>query len=147
MDIRGNCIEAKKALEIMSALPVIDSVATDFSCLPYNNSLMEVTAENGSRKDAKVKYSCLLCSSLVDPKQMRKHVVGVHILKEKIMNACGFCGMRGCDIKLKVASGRGKTATIASASNCEYEKRFSMKSAESSTKSGPCTNRPIECKI
>ena len=28
-------------------------------------------------------------------------------------------------------------------SNCTYKKKFSLKAAENSTKSGPCTNRPI----
>ena len=86
------------------------------------------------------------CGVLVNSKQMRKHV-GVHILKDGLRNSCGFCGLVGCTIDLVNGSGRGKTTTLTAGGNCRYRVKFSLKSAEKSTKSGPCTNRPISCKI
>ena len=50
-------------------------------------------------------------------------------------------------ITLEVGSGRGKTATSVPGSNCEYASKFSLKSAEKSTSTGPCTNRPIACNL
>ena len=64
---------------------------------------------------------------------MRKHG-DVLILKEKIVNVCGFYGLQGCSLTLVVASGRRKTATMAAGSNCEYLVKFSLKAAETSMK-------------
>ena len=41
----------------------------------------------------------------------------------------------------------GKTAILVPDGNCEYLSKFSIKSVERSTKSGPCTNRPVSCRI
>ena len=98
----------------MSALPVVDCVTADFSCLPYISSLAENVGENEASNT--VRDKCRICSTLVHHKQMRRHV-GVHILKENIKNLCGFCGVRGFSINLVVASGRGKTATMAARSD------------------------------
>ena len=75
---------------------------------------------------------------------MRKHV-SKHVLSENLDMVCGFCGLKSCSIELVRGSGRGKTATLIPGSNCEYITKFSLKSAEKTTKSGPCTNRPIVC--
>ena len=80
----------------------------------------------------------------MDQKKLRTHV-GVHILKTKIANVCGFCGLQGCSVTLIVASGRGNTATMAASSNCEYLIKFSLKAAARSMKTGPCTNTPVVC--
>ena len=77
---------------------------------------------------------------------MRKHV-GKHILQDKLENVCGFCGLHGCTIDLVPGSGRGKTAILTASSNCSYKKKFSLKASETSTKTGPCTNRPVRCDI
>ena len=50
-----------------------------------------------------------------------------------------------CSIDLVRGSGRGKTVTLIPGSNCAYQIKFSLKSAEKATKNGPCTNRPITC--
>ena len=68
-------------------------------------------------------YICRTCSTSVDPKQMRRHE-GVHILKEKVENVCGFCSVGGCSIDLIVASGRGKTLTMTDGSNSSTAKSF-----------------------
>ena len=79
---------------------------------------------------------------------MRQHV-GFHILNEDIessQNVCGFCGSAdSCDISICRGSGRGKTASEIPQSTCSYFEKFSLKSAAKSTKTSPCTNRPIEC--
>ena len=77
---------------------------------------------------------------------MRKHI-GVHIVKDDLGMVCGFCGIDGCSIALARGSGRGKTATLVPSANCEYLCKFNIKSAEKSTKSGPCTNRPVTCSV
>ena len=77
---------------------------------------------------------------------MRKHI-GSHILIENLKSVCGFCGMSGCSIEIVQGSGRGKTSSRIVASNCEYKVKFSLKAAEKSTKTGPCTNRPVICKL
>ena len=75
---------------------------------------------------------------------MRKHV-GKHIIKDRLGIVCRFCGLENCSIDLVRGSGRGKTITLVPGSNCDYIMKFSLKSAETPTKSGPCTNRPITC--
>ena len=57
------------------------------------------------------------------------------------------CGLAECSIELKKSSGRGKIAIAAAESNCLYKSKFSLKAAEKSTKTGPCTNRPITSSI
>ena len=79
---------------------------------------------------------------------MRQHV-GFHILSKDIessQNVCGFCGSAdSCDISICRGSGRGKTASEIPQSTCSYFEKSSLKSAAKSTKTSPCTNRPIEC--
>ena len=82
----------------------------------------------------------------IDIKFMRCHV-GYHIINEDVQNVCGFCGLQSCSIGLKKSTGRGKTAIAAAESNCTYMSKFSLKSAEKSTKTGPCTNRPVPCSV
>ena len=93
---------------------------------------------------ARDKIPCRLCAQMLPKKLMRRHV-GVHILQEDLGVVCGFCGMKDCSIELEGGSERGKTATLVPGSNCEYLSKFSLKSAAKSTKSGPCTNRPVLC--
>ena len=88
----------------------------------------------------------IVCGEKVTKKMMRKHI-GHHIIKDNLGMVCGFCGMTCCSIALVTGSGRGKTATLIPGGNCDYRTKFSIKSAEKSTKSGPCTNRPITCKV
>ena len=107
--------------------------------LPYHSSL-EVSVDWDYVGD---EIPCRLRAQMLPKKLMRRHV-GVHILQEDLGVVCGFCSMKDYSIELERGSGRGKTATLVPGSNCEYSK-FSLKSAEKSTKSGPCTNRPVLC--
>ena len=59
---------------------------------------------------------CKLCCKDFDLKVMRRHV-GRHILEEKLVNVCDFCGIVGCIIEVKSSSGRGKTASFSAHSN------------------------------
>lgn len=129
----------KKALSIMTSLPLADNQPTQLACLPYHPSLA-VSLQPG---EAANKISCQLCGEAVEKKAMRKHV-GKHIIKE-LGIVCGYCGLASCSIALVRGSGRGKTMTMIPGSNCAYQVKFSLKSAEKSTKSSPCTNRPITC--
>jgi len=132
-----------KAVEIFQSLPIVDSQRIELStCLPYHETLA-VSIEPGSLSE---KIPCRICGEGLSIKAMRKHV-GVHIIKSDLGLVCGFCGIEGCSIDLVRGSGRGKTATMIPGSNCEYLCKFSLKSAEKSTKSGPCTNRPVVCSI
>ena len=60
---------------------------------------------------------------------------------------CGLCGLGNCSIDLARGSGRGKTTSYIPSSNCEYSSKFSIKSAETPTKSGPCSDRPVSSHI
>ena len=55
--------------------------------------------------------------------------------------------MSGCSIDIIHGSGRGKTTSKIISSNCEYKVKFSLKAAEKSSKSSPCTNRPVNCHL
>ena len=53
----------------------------------------------------------------------------------------GFCGLSSCTIGLRYNI-KDNFKTVY---NCEYMKVFDIKSDETSTKSMPCSNRPIKC--
>ena len=107
---------------------------------------LENTNETSEETSEETYEASTRCTDDVSTKVMRKHV-GVHIIKSDLGLVCGFCGLEGCSIDLVRGSGRGKTATMIPGSNCEYVCKFDLKSAEKSTKSGPCTNRPVVCSI
>ncbi len=102
---------------------------------------------------------------------MRCHV-GKHILKNDnnlTAKTCGFCGRNGCHIDIVVSSGRGAKANLGVLSkDCKSYYKFSLGSAEPKfkkdndgefqldskgekilkiTKTAPCSNRPICCKL
>ena len=140
LDIPDQMLEASKALYLMQSLPLAESQKVDHVYLPYHSSL-EVSLDSDEVGD---KVPCRICDQMLPKKLMRRHV-GVHILQEDLGLVCGFCGLKDCSIELERGSGRGKTATMVPGSNCGYISKFSLKSAEKSTKSGPCTNRPVTC--
>ena len=132
-----------KAIEIMQSLPIVDNQRVELSsCLPYHPSL-EISLEPSIISE---KIPCRICGEGVSKKGMRKHV-GVHIIESNLGMVCGFYGVEGCSIDLVRGSGRGKTATLVPGGNCEYLCKFNIKCAEKSTKSGPCTNRPVNCSV
>ena len=136
-------LEMGKAIEILKSLPIADNQRVELSsCLPYHQSL-EISLEPGILSE---KIPCRICGVGMSKKAMRKHV-GVHIIKSDLAMVCGFCGTEGCSIDLVRGSGRGKTATLVPGGNCEYLQKFNIKCAEKSTKSGPCTNRPVTCSV
>ena len=104
---------------------------------------MAVLLEHGSLSEW---IPCRICEEGIFVKGMRKHV-GTHILQLDLGLVCGFCGIDGCSIDFVRGSGKGKTAALVPGSNCEYLGKFSLKSAEKSTKSGPCKNRPVACSV
>ena len=89
---------------------------------------------------------CLLCGDNIDKKVMRKDI-GIHTLKDGLGMVCGFCGSNSCSISLERGSGRGKTVTLVPGSNCAYREKFSIKANVNPTKSGPCSNRSINCEL
>ena len=123
IDLQGMRVAMEQAISLMSAVPQSGVRQGNLSGLPYHVLLIDV-----------------------DQKIMRRHV-GKHILKEKLENVCGFCGVSGCTIQLVSGSGRGKTVTMIAESNGPYKKKFSLKAAETPTKSGPCTNHPVCCDV
>ena len=140
LNLSNMSLEIEKALSIMTSLPLADNQPTLLACLPYHPSLA-VCLQPG---EATNKISCQICGEAVEKKAMRKHV-GIHIIKDGLGIVCGYCGLASCSIDLVRGSGRGKTMTMIPGSNCTYQVKFSLKSAEMSTKSSPCTNRPITC--
>ena len=109
-------------------------------------SIMSAGEQGTFSNNGQPTYLCRVCGENMDQKIMRIHV-GKHIIKEKLENVCGFCCVSGCTIQLVSGSGRGKTVTMIAESNCPYKKKFSLKAAETPTKSGPCTNRPVCCDV
>ena len=140
LDMPDHYLDVGKALGLMKSLPLVESQKVENAYLPYHSSL-QVLLDSDEVGD---KVPCHLCGDLYPKKLMRRHVGG-HILQDDLDIVCGFCGLKDCSIELERGSGRGKTATMVPGSNCEYVSKFSLKSAEKSTKSGPCTNRPILC--
>ena len=53
--------------------------------------------------------------------------------------------MSSCSIGLTESSQKKGVTYYKATSNCDYLEKFNLKSAETSTKSMPCTNRPINC--
>ena len=135
-------IALDEAVELFNSLPLASTKSTTSSLLPYHDSLIDTV----DAVVVKEKVPCKLCPKEVELKLMRLHV-GKHILQENLINVCGFCGTQGCSIELTKSSGRGKSATQAPKSNCPHASKFSLKPAEKSTSSSPCTNRPVVCII
>jgi hypothetical protein len=148
--------ESGDILGNMELLPKIESRG-----LPYCSSdgherlfVLELPHHLTAEKlvlDAKV--PCMLCGNFQKLAAMRNHV-GAHILpscrgikldlKQSVgIEACGFCGLDGCQIQLTVVSKKGK-ATIAS--SCKYHHSTMLyKAASKSTRTTPCSNVPIHC--
>ena len=126
----------------MNQLPISVTKVSKSKLLPYDESLTECLGT-----EVKVnKIKCKLCEKQLLDKKMRKHI-GSHILIDSLEDVCGFCGMSGCSIGIVQGSGRGKTASKIISSDCEYRVKLSLKAAEKSTKSSPCTNRPVTCNL
>ena len=43
------------------------------------------------------------------------------MLKEELVNVCGFCGLSGCSIGITCGSGCGKTTSAVLSPNCDIE--------------------------
>ena len=92
-------------------------------------------------------FKCKVCKKIINKERIRQHV-GKHILKKETQlnqRVCGFCGLVGCSIDLKVTSGYGKNKTEGADSNCMYFVKFSYQHAINSSERSPCTNRPVVC--
>ena len=140
--IEDFAINLEEAISLFSLLPLVSPKRIKSSLLPYDDSFVEATDD----LELKEKAACKVCSKEVGLKKMRLHV-GKHILEGNLVNVCGFCGSDGCSINLVKSSGRGNSSTLGPQSNCVYFSKFSLKSAETSTKSSPCTNRPFACPV
>ena len=92
---------------------------------------------------------CKLCRKSKDRKLMRFHVSG-HILSGKMnhtASTCGYCGQNGvCTIGLKETSRNNSGKIFSPVSNCCYQEKFSLKTAATSSRRIPSTNRPVKCK-
>ena len=141
VQLRGLCIEREKVMHLMKQIPLSSKAISNSKLLPYDECLKELQASNEMEGE---NIKCKLCSTIIQKKKMRKHV-GTHILKDNLMDVCGFCGLSGCTIDIIRGSGRGKTASKVVSANCEYMEKFSLTSTKKITKSSPCTNRPVTC--
>ena len=86
----------------------------------------------------KEKVDCKVYSKDLEIKKCDT-ILAKHILNENLAI--------GCTIELVKSSGRGTSVTNGPQSNYANFSKFSMKSAETPTKSSPCTNRPIICPL
>lgn len=118
---------------------------------PYNSSkvfeIFEITVNISTILLNQVE--CFFCDTkMVDRKKMRLHI-GIHMILKSIPinpTTCGFCGTMGCSLSLETNI-PGKNAPNCPLSNCTFFTKFSLKSAEKSTKTSPCTNRPVKCEV
>lgn len=62
------------------------------------------------------------------------------------MFPCGFCGRSGCCVT-SVERQPQATKAFQVASDCLYRDNFSYAAASKSSKSNPCTNRPVLCPV
>ena len=71
-------------------------------------------------------------------------ILCLNLLAGKIIGptVCGYCGLT---IGLTSSSTKGGDTRYKATSNCDYFEKFNLKSAETSAKSMPCTNRLINC--
>ncbi|CUA75805.1 hypothetical protein RSOLAG22IIIB_06086 [Rhizoctonia solani] len=101
---------------------------------------------------------CHLCHRMVPINQCMRIHIAKHILAKRLNKEdplvddgtimvvyalCGFCGRSGapeCKITMKVTK---KSTSFKS--GCPYYDKFSHKSARTSTRNSPCTNRPLLC--
>lgn len=115
-----------------------------------NKSHQGFHSESASRKQTTFnEIPCKICYIDESLNKMRDHVAG-HLIRNEIEsnpNTCGYCGQSDCEISIKITSGKGKNATYGPASDCEYFRKFNLKSSIRPTKSSPSTNRPIECHL
>lgn len=82
------------------------------------------------------------CQTRCKRNKMRLHIAK-HILNKDInasSSLCGFCGSLEC-----ISSGSSNSGTSAPKSNCKYFYSFSLACVVKSTKTSPCTNRPVYC--
>ena len=80
-------------------------------------------------------------------KKMIKHIIGSHILIDNLEDVFRFCDNSGCPIGIAQGLGRCKTTFKRTSSDCEYRVKLSLKGAEKSTKTSPCTNRHVICSL
>ena len=119
--VRGLCLEGGRAAELMKQIPVSNKVVSNSKLLPYDESLVDLLA---SLEIQGGKLKCKLCEKIIPNKNIMRRHVGGHILKEKLVNICGFCGLSGCSIGIMCGSGRGKTASQVVSSNCDCNVKF-----------------------
>ena len=142
VQLSNSNIEKEKVSNLMNQIPISVNKVIRSKLLPYDESLTECLGT----EEMIDKIKCKLCEKQLLIKNMRKHI-GFHILNDSLEYVYGFCGMSGCSIDIIHGSGRGKTACKIISSNCEYKDKFSLKAAEKSSKSSPCTNRPLNCRL
>jgi hypothetical protein len=120
---------------------------------PFDSESTETFIESSSNepKSSFDLVPCKICHGSFPLTKMRDHV-GKHILCNEVDESsirCGFCGLTTdqCLIEIKTTSGKGKNTKYGPYSNCKYFRKFNLKSSTRPTKTGPSTNRPIECHL
>ncbi|KAG9078671.1 hypothetical protein FS749_009270 [Ceratobasidium sp. UAMH 11750] len=144
-----------KVAEDLHEVPVI-TTGSDF---PYQNGhdkskLVHLDASQTiEAMPAERCGRCFLCGECVPIKQSMRTHVGKHILAKQLGLAdplrsiaiggvpCGFCG-RGETCQTTMGKGRSANTVV---SDCPFFDKFSYRPAAKSTRTSPCTNRPILC--
>ena len=125
----------------------MDIAKTTVQLLPYTiDDVYQIVTTVRAEPDGWICNICL-APKTIPKKQLRRHI-GEHIIRSNQLYAgvCGFCGEKAdCESWTERTSGKGKTKTIGVGSNCSKFIKFCYKSACTSTKCGPCTNRPVSC--
>jgi hypothetical protein len=91
--------------------------------------------------------TCTICNKSTAKKNIVHHIAK-HILSEqtaKSSSVCGYCGSHtsGCTVTLNKGTGKSSNPE----SSCPNFFKFNYKSAEKSTLTSPCTNRPVICSL
>ena len=93
------------------------------------------------------KVKCNFCNKMFARSRMVQHI-GQHIVRkdskiEENHNTCGYCGKSGnCSISIVT-----NNKTDSPYSKCTNFYKFSIVAASHSSKTSPCTNRPVKCNI
>ncbi|KAG9119441.1 hypothetical protein FRC07_005533, partial [Ceratobasidium sp. 392] len=144
-----------KQLSPEESIPVCKPNAT----FPYQSS--DSATEAVKRTARPTNGKCSHCGEVVSlsgkTSKMRVHI-GKHLLAHRSGSAsanqgssvdsslCGFCGGSGtCYSWVERQHKSAKAVQVRS--NCPYREEFSYTAASKTSKTNPCTNRPIQCPL
>ena len=92
-----------------------------------------------------VKIPCKLCQTKIKLENIWLHV-GIHILKEDLVDKCGFCGQTSCHSSLTKTSRQRNKTYYKTNSNCPYLFNWGVgRAPKKCTQRNKCTKHLIRC--